>query len=310
MLDNIIFHACLIIIALLSVAILFMVSFGIILLLVKKTFDGFAEEYSIGIRKAIHALTGWIAALIAKGNLVILQKCGKLIIYQQEPIPWAEKPLFVANHPCSALQDVFTDLVIIFFLRLQNFINPITYFPLVTAEAANFTDRWYGRIMRICTISLARDDKSREYKALLIALRHVQNNGTVIAYIEGGRTPKALTPSISEKGNLLREFTNGAAYLSLKTGRPIVVVWKKLEGCEDILPEDVGALLLIKGLWRLFFDPKVKMFYDIGMVVYPERVVNLRNKKERVVAIEAYNKRIRQALFTTADRQTVRLEGG
>jgi len=310
MLKFLFFNVSWILFALAVLAIFFLVGLAIVLILVRRTLRGLAEEYYIGIEKAIHSWIGWLIAPIAKALLTILRLLKKMVVYQQEPIPWAEKPLFVANHPCPELQDVSIDLVEVFFLRPKNFINPVAYFPAVPAEQANFTNRWYGGPIRFCTIALDRHFKMSQARAILMALRHIENGGTIISYVEGTRTKKALEFSKSPKGNVLGKLTNGAAYLSLKTNRPIVVLWKKIEGCENVPPRDVSFLMLARGMLRLYCDKRVKIFYDFGVVVRPEGAVNLDKKEERDAAIAAYNEKIQEAILATADRQSDRLKRG
>ncbi|MFH1780645.1 MAG: 1-acyl-sn-glycerol-3-phosphate acyltransferase [Candidatus Nealsonbacteria bacterium] len=308
MLDFLLFHISWIVFALIVLVVFFLVSLGITLILIRRTINGLAREYYIGIDKAIHSGIGWLIAPIVKGFLLSLRARGKLIIYQQEPIHWEEKPLFVANHPCPELQDVFIDLVEIFFLRPRNFINPVAYFPSVPAEKTNFANRWYGGAIKLCTIAVERKSKKRGITAVSIAMRHINNGGTIISYVEGTRTKKALEVSKSPKGNILGKLTNGATYLSLQTNRPIVALWKKIEGCENVPAKDVNFSFLAKGILRLYFDPKVKMFYDFGATIRPDATIKFSNKKERDLAIAAYSERIKEALLATADKQTDRLK--
>ena len=295
--------------ALVILALFFVVGLTIALILVKRNLQGLSEELFIGFGKAGHSFIAWLIAPIFKLDFFLLWLLGKYDVRQQEPIPWEERPEFVGNHCFPGLQDVYNDIAEIFLRRPQNIMNPIYHFAPIPAEEDNFANQWYGFGTKICSIKFSRRSVASRAIAMRKSIRHADYGGSIISYPEGGRTQNGTEFYKSESEHVLRKFEEGAAYLSLKRKKPIVVFWKRIIG-DKSKADKVSFRLLLKGFLRLHFDPRVKIIFDYGVVLYPNPnySVNFKNKIERKAAIETHNQKIKEALFATADRQLETLD--
>jgi 1-acyl-sn-glycerol-3-phosphate acyltransferase len=129
--------------------------------------------------------------------------------------------IFVANHSSH-----FDTPVVLSVLPPR-----IRHKMAVAAAADHFFDRrWKSHLwaLSLAALPIERHRVNRRSADLAAAL--VEDGWNLVIYPEGGRTPDGW----------LQEFRGGAAYLAVRTGRPVVPV--HLEGTYRILPKDGDRL--------------------------------------------------------------------
>lgn len=264
---------------------------------------------------ARHIWVSWLLVPLFRIYFWLLEKCKKLIIEVNAPIPWTEKILiFVANHQMPKMQDVFLLAVIIFFLRPLNFLNPIRYFPRSTADEANFVNSWFFRVIGARSlISVNRSSNRKRYReSVLEPIKQQleeQGGGILIFYLEKGRTQTAIRRGIfttrkSSSGEELKlgRLAMGAAELASEMNAPIIPCWGRIEG-DNSYPK-ASPLVVIRGLVELLFIPGRRAYIDINHPSGPLRPhLGQETPKE-------LTQRIENALFEIGDHQSIRLRKG
>jgi 1-acyl-sn-glycerol-3-phosphate acyltransferase len=94
-----------------------------------------------------------------------------------------------------------------------------------------------GHLRRAGHVSIPREDPRGSLKAMSEAARIIQERGvSALVFPEGGRSPGPM-----------REFREGAAYIAIKAGVPVIPV--AIRGTREVLP--MGSLLIRPGKVRM-----------------------------------------------------------
>lgn len=279
---------------------LMLVAFLVVVLAVRR---GTTKRLIEDLGLARHILVSWLLVPLFRIYFWLLEKLGKLKISVNSPIPWEEIKLIVAaNHQMPKMQDTFLLAIIIFFLRPQNYLNPIRFFPLSTADEANFMNSWFFRI--IGTGSLISVNRNRSGPSVIEKSRErfEEYGGIEIFYVERGRTKTAIRKNRVKKWTtaegkelVLGRLGLGAAELALKTNTPIIPLWGQITG-DDSYPKASPRIVLL-GLLELLLKPKVKAFIDIN---HPSGPLRPMIGKETA---QDLTKRLETALFETGEYQ-------
>ena len=254
---------------------------------------------------ARHVIQTWFFVPFFRLYFWFLQKRNKLQIYVNSPIPWEENVIIAANHSMPKTQDIFLLPIIIFFLRPQNYLNPIRFFPKTTADEANFVRSWFFKL--IGTESLVTVNRSGSSSSPIerVKERFEEYGGILINFVERGRTQTAILKNRAKKWTTadgqeltLGRLGLGAAKLATETNSPIVLVWGQITG-DNSYPK-ISPRVAILGLLDLLINPKVNVKIDIG---HPSGVIRPLPGEN----LSQLTKKIETALFETGEHQIKRL---
>lgn len=201
-------------------------------------------------------IVAWFIVTLLRLFLLFLQVFGRLKVHINGKIPKG-KWIAAGNHPDLMLRDVFVVPIIIFFLKLKYFLDPLVWFPRTIAEVRNFLDAWFFRIIRdvadVAIIGVYRDnDKDNEAesdskngrrKRFLKNTRFFRrfkksDAGIQIINIEAGRTTTALnagqfeTRIVGQNVLVMGSPTRGVARLSKFNNAPVVPYYIRMKGGE------------------------------------------------------------------------------
>jgi len=292
-----------------SVFILFFLILVIDLIVARRTINKLAED----LNYARHTFVVWFITPLFRLYFWLLEFFGKLSVNVSGPIPWNEERLiFVGNHPMPKLQDTFLIPILIFYLQFKHYLNPIRYFPVTTADEANFGKSPFFAIMGK-TFIVAVDRrmiriKGKNSRTLEEIKKRSEEcgGGLSIFFSEGGRTAsakkrnKGLRESL-EGNKLAIPLERGAAKLSFDTDAPVVLFWSSISG--DNPSAKPNPLTVFRGLAELLLNPRMKVIVDIGHPNGP-----LRPKAEQT--LKEFNQKIEDALLELGDHQTKRFRKG
>ena len=296
-------------ILLLAIGLLFFSILVIGLLIARRTINKLVED----LNYARHTFVIWFITPIFRLYFWLLEALGKLCINVSGSIPWDEERLiFAGNHPLPKLQDTFLVPIIIFYLQSKYYLNPIRYFPVTTADEANFGKSPFFAILGK-TYIVAVDRrlirmKGKNSRTLEEIKKRSEEcgGGLSIFFPEGGRTAsarkhnKGLRESL-EGNKLAIPLERGAAKLSFDTNSPVVLFWSSISG--DDPPAKPNPLIVLRGLAELLLNPRTKLIVDIGHPDGP-----LRPKAEQT--LKEFNQEIGDALLELGDYQTKRFRRG
>ncbi|MFZ0665813.1 MAG: lysophospholipid acyltransferase family protein [Acidimicrobiales bacterium] len=146
----------------------------------------------------------------------------------------------------------------------------IRHATIVAGAADYFFDRrWKAHMWAFLTAAIPIERQRVNRKSADLAADLIDDGWSLLIYPEGGRSPDGW----------MQEFRGGAAYLAVRTGRPVVPV--HLEGTGRVLPRHRGKL------------QRAQTTVTFGMPIHPEPGEHAR----------ALGRRIEQAVHLLASEQ-------
>lgn len=196
------------------------------------------------IDRVVFLIVVYSVGLVLGLAFLLLKVTGRIKILHPERFPRRkENFLLVSNHPS------LIDPVAILYLFFPDVLfHPLKVVPFHAPDVKNFYNPWYFFWIRPFSVPINRSEgkisSSRRMKKLL------ENGKRIILFPEGGRTDSKERVKFlyGKRGKRIRKLTQGAGWLAVNTGVPVIPVW--IEGTDKFLPNTPNIRLVFPKFWK------------------------------------------------------------